>query len=235
MEGCQPIQTSEVLNRYAANPKPHTLIATRAHQRWLRGLLQICNVDALTTTLPVTNSSFRRHPYFKQHSFSVDEVQRLYQAADDDAYTRLVLQILFTTGLRVGGLSRIPLPTVEGDPVVITGTDGLLSGEARCCQEKGGVPFPVFLAPCVWSSIRRWWTTNPPSRPQQVYLLPSRRNIKRPVSTSKLKHLFRRLCRTAGVVGPHAHIHTTRHTIRPLSTRVACTGWLWLCASLDVG
>ena len=147
MEGCQPMQTSDVMNRYDANPKPRTLIAARAHHRWLRSLLQVCNID-VTKTIPTTTTSFNRHPYFKQHSFTADEVQRLYHAADD-TYTHLVLQILFTTGLRVGGLSRIPLPTTEGDPVVITETDDhcysdhLLAREGRC-------PLSCFFSPvCV--------------------------------------------------------------------------------------
>ena len=33
------------------------------------------------------------------------------------------------------------------------------------------------------------------------------------MSTSYLKKRFRRLCERAGVAGPHAHIHTTRHTV----------------------
>jgi integrase len=95
--------------------------------------------------------------------------------------------------------------------------------------EKGGQLVPVALAPCVRgrppfrkrgrlvpealsayyaeASVRRTHVVRSP------FLFPSRDDPTRPVSTSHLKRRFRRLCRGALVVGPHAHIHTTRHTV----------------------
>ena len=140
----------------------------------------------------------RLAPTLRLHAFSPDEVQRLHAAARGGVRDRLLLLLLFTTALRVGGLSRLPA----------------VSPRDTWCRtvEKGGQIHPVALAPCVRDALSAYLAAHPAS-PEAHYLLPSRRNADHPISTTQLKRWFRGLCARAGVVGPHAHIHTTRHTV----------------------
>ena len=68
------------------------------------------------------------------------------------------------------------------------------------------------LAPCVREALGAYRADHVPS-PGTRYLFRSRHHADQPVSTSHLKKRFRRLCQRASVEGPHAHIHTTRHTV----------------------
>ena len=135
-----------------------------------------------------------------------DEVRRLdAAAAPTGVIAELMLALLFTTAIRVGGLSRMPRVTA-GDAWCITPGPVRLRRADRP-EEKGGVRFPVAIAPCIRSILQRY------DAPPSVHLCPSPRQPSRPRSTSFFKRRFRALCDRAGIVGPHAHIHTTRHTV----------------------
>lgn len=195
----------ELMDRYRAThaTHPRTSTARRAHTRWLTCLLHDrCPEEPAfrTTELtpPIVQRSLPLDNRERRHAFSVAEVQALYAAALGSPFSLLLLRLLFTTGLRIGGVCRLPIPPLEAECVHTV--------------EKGGVVRSVHLAPCVWADIRTLWDERPP-RSNQRYLFPARYDVSRPVSTSHLKRTFRRLCDTAGVRGSHAHVHTTRHTV----------------------
>lgn len=199
----------ELLERYRAThaTPPRTSTARRAHARWLTCLLHDrCPEEPAfrpteLTPILVHHSLFPvvDHHRERRHAFTVAEVQALYTAASrSGAFPLLLLRLLFTTGLRIGGVCRIPVPP--------------LGAECVHTVEKGGLLRSVHLAPCVWVDVRNLWVEHPP-RPNQRYLIPARYDSSRPVSTSHLKRTFRRLCDAAHVRGSHAHVHTTRHTV----------------------
>lgn len=218
----RPWSMRTLLDRYKSlRIRCQTTLAVRAHAHWISILVRCpgwgmvaeddggtnnnnnsveCTLARLRPLLSPDAPPPTRHSVaatLRQHAFSPEEVRRLHEAAASDPLDRLLLLLLLTTALRVGGLSRIPALT-DTDRFAVT-------------EEKGGQRFPVYLAPCVREALRAWWAVCPP-RPGARYLFPARYDVERPVSTSYLKRRFRRLCGRAGVLGPHAHIHTTRHT-----------------------
>lgn len=228
------ISTAELLRWYAARGQlPHTWTAVRSHAHWMTCLLRsgvghtggtVVTPGELVAAMgrPLwngrTTAALRPSPVLRRHAFTVDEVRRLHAAAAAASpLDQVLLRLLFTTGLRVGGVSRLPLPAAASSSAtwhVVT-------------EEKGGVACPVSIAPGVQEALTRWWVRAtlflpakkkglmshcPPRRPEQQYMFPARCDVRRPVSTSRLKRRFARLCAAAGVHGPHAHIHTTRHT-----------------------
>lgn len=180
-----------------------TGVALGAHARWITLLLRcpgygdggVCTMADLRSCNPATHRR-RLAPTLRRHAFTVDEVTRLYAASTASVYDRLLLAVLFTTALRIGGVRRLPTPLSPTETWVVT-------------QEKGGQHFPVALAPCVHTLLHQLQQ----ARPGEAYILPSPRFKGRPASTSHLKKRFRRLCHLAGVTGTHAHVHSCRHTL----------------------
>lgn len=137
----------------------------------------------------------------KRRSFTVSEVRSLYAAAASDPLDDLLLTVLFTTGLRIGGVSRLPC---------------FAPGERYCeTVEKGGRVHAVPLAPAVHERALAWRPSTAPSGAEgRRYLFPARHHpAEGCVSTSFLRTRFKALCQRAGVHGPHAHPHSTRHTV----------------------
>lgn len=187
-------------HRHTRCRTPRTWTAWRAHARWLTCLLRDRCPRAREYRPHELGAPIAAHtkPLPARHAFNREEVCALHAAAARTGpFSELLLRLLFTTGLRVGGVSRLALPRHDGEETLVT-------------EEKGGVLRTVRLSPPVWDALRRWGST---PRPGQRYLFAARRDATRSVSTSHLKKHFRRLCQCAGVTGPHAHIHTTRHTV----------------------
>ena len=196
------------LYRQRVPDPPGTPTGRRAHARWLGSLLDPPSPRVTPADLHRPASlGWRPGPgpaspsVGRKHAFDVAEVERLHAAARAAGpESEVLLLLLFTTGLRVGGLSRLPLPRAADQDTLVT-------------EEKGGRRLPVVLAPCVWDALRRWWAVRPPRAPAQTFLFASRYDPGRPASTSHLSRCFGRLCAAARVTGRHAHIHTTRHTV----------------------
>lgn len=206
-----PWTLERLLERYRLlHIRCNTPVALRTHAHWIIVLLQCpgygtkpegellaAKVAHQLRLGPSTTTIIRSAKTLRRHTFTPEEVRRLYKVAVDDPFDHLMLLLLFTTALRVGGLSRLPHVTAVDSWCITT--------------EKAGVRFPVALAPCVRDAIAVYGRSS--KGDDSVYLFPSRYDPSKPISTSYLQRRFQRICTRAGVTGSHAHIHTTRHTV----------------------
>ena len=111
--------------------------------------------------------------------------------------------------LCVGGLCHIPWFCTPCTP----------NGHSIHCvtREKGGREQSILIAPCTQLAINEWIKNQGKHMPTpRRFLFPGRRcPTELPLSTSFIKKRFSAIATRASppVVGPHAHIHTTRHTV----------------------
>lgn len=142
----------------------------------------------------------------RRHRFSMTEVAQLFSACTTTKES-LVFALLFTTGMRLGGLVRIKIHNVACRQEELW--DIFSTGHT---VEKGRKRKQFTIQPVVKSYLLRWLTDERPSSLSK-YLFPSHIAEQGHVSRSSMQTLFARVATNAGVVGPHVHVHTTRHTV----------------------
>jgi integrase len=140
------------------------------------------------------------------HRFTADEIQRLNEACQS-TMEKLIFNILFTTGMRVGGLANIKVKNIA-----------ILKNGAWECKnigntiEKGNklrtFPISELVKPHLidWLKNHREITTSP-------YLFPSKKSCNRPMQTNVFQKIFKQLAEKANITGKNAHIHAIRHTV----------------------
>lgn len=145
----RPWTMAALLERYRSlRIRCRTLLSVRAHAHWITTLVRcpdwgdsasedsrgvVCTMARLRPLLAPDAPVPTRHNVaatLRRHAFSPDEVRRLHEAAATDPFDRLILLLLFTTALRVGGLSRIPALT-ETDHWCTTEAQGSVTMRAR--------------------------------------------------------------------------------------------------------
>jgi hypothetical protein len=150
------------------------------------------NVGMKTTTTPAK-------------SLDAEDVTKLYSSCVNHSEFVLLL-LLLTTGIRVGGAVRLRVDGLLDAETGVVKTEGVTT-------EKGGLKHRFFLCPVLqyWARLhinasKLRYKTAP------VYVFPSRYNTNEPCSVGHLQRTFRRLCQRAGVRGA-MNIHRTRHTL----------------------
>ncbi len=120
---------------------------------------------------------------------------------------KLMYTILFTTGMRVGGLANIKVKNVA------TLNDGTwTSKNIGNTIEKGNklrtFPISELVKPHLidWLKNYREITTSP-------YLFPSIKSCNRPMQTNVFQNIFKQIATRAKITGTNAHIHAIRHTV----------------------
>lgn len=147
------------------------------------------------------------------YAFRDDEVKRIVHAADSHL-ERLVILLLLTTGLRLGGLCRLQwkgsLPA--GCPRHATDVPTVLS-----TVEKGNRVRNITINNTCRMLIARWCVDG---RPQILigeaadrFVFPSSRLPNRCMSTRYAARVCNDVLTRANVHGPHAHPHSFRHTV----------------------
>lgn len=136
-------------------------------------------------------------------AFCPEEMHRLLDHAHSPR-ERLVLVLLMTTGLRLGGLCRLRT-TCRAD----WGRE--IPPDALSTVEKGNRPRTLVLINPVRILLARYFREERPPLSPFVFPAPTRPTDKSVHPTNMWKTL-RTVFRRAGVVGPHAHPHTFRHT-----------------------
>lgn len=145
-------------------------------------------------------------------AFSAREIRAILLACTSTV-ERLVVLLLLTTGLRIGGLSRLRLPKATTDE--IRGRD---VPRTLPTTEKNGVSRTVVLTSAVRILVARWlreggFGTSASASATTTYLFPSPCRPNAPVSTHHLWDVCRKVFRRARIAGPHVHPHTFRHTL----------------------
>ena len=144
------------------------------------------------------------HSHHHNQGFNVGEVSQIYSSTTNHTEFVLLL-LLLTTGIRVGGAVHIRVDGLCDDPEA---TPCTVRSEGYT-MEKGGVTHKFFICPVLRHWIQRHIEAHP-VRP--AYLFPSRYNPQQPCSVGHLQCIFRQICTRAGIEGPK-NIHRTRHTL----------------------
>lgn len=131
--------------------------------------------------------------------FTPAEVHSLY-AACQNCTEFVLLLLLFTTGIRIGGAVNLRVSGVQN-------ADGTIKSEGTT-TEKGAVQHRIFLCPV----LRHWLGRYIAAAAATEYIFPARYGKQGPCSVGHLQRTFGRLCQRAQIAGPH-NAHRTRHTL----------------------
>jgi integrase/recombinase XerD len=128
---------------------------------------------------------------------SEEEVSRLIESASN-SYHRVILMLLYGTGLRREELSRLKLTDIDSQRMVI-----------HVRQGKGNRDREVTLSPRLLEVLRAYWRWRKP----KIYLFPShqRKRKEQPISAKTVYHAVREAARRAGIkkrVTPHLLRHS---------------------------
>lgn len=143
----------------------------------------------------------------RQYSFTCTEVRSIVMAARSHL-ERLVVMLFLKTGLRLGGLSRLQLPSAANRP----GPEDSVP-EIFTTIEKNGRLRRVLLPPICRLLVCNWLYERGSSG--GPWLFPSNKegNGLRSMHKNTLWRVCRGVFQRAGLSGPHVHPHTFRHTV----------------------
>jgi integrase len=139
------------------------------------------------------------------HRISAEDPETLHKEAKKHARDELWFMLMLTTGLRVGGFSKILTRNVcdtKGGKYVVR-------SEGRT-KEKGNKFASFVLCPSVRELVNVWLVRWRPAD-TGPYLFPGARQGS-PISTDAIRTSFQRLCQRCGLEGPQFHPHALRHT-----------------------
>ena len=180
------------------------------------------------------------HERERVYAFSCAETMAILRAAQS-TLERLVVLVLLTTGLRIGGLSRLRIPpTIQGIRQTMRACDVPAEWSTleknRTTRIAHGTKKTTFVPCCVQLSamcrilVARWLSNRPAMFRSNGYLFPRMvsgggDNDGRCVSTRFLWCVCRTVFDRADVHGPHVHPHTFRHTVIQLLYLVGRMGF----------
>ena len=141
------------------------------------------------------------------HRLSNKELELLYEASKLNIRDELMVLLMATTGIRVGGLSNMMVHNV----CKTIGRDVVINENAKTL-EKGGKWFSFVLTPNTKLLLHKWITEHRKAHSQ--YLFPGRGD--NPITTNRIGKIIKEIGERAGVVGPHVHPHSLRHTFAHL-------------------
>lgn len=141
------------------------------------------------------------------HRLSNRELELIYDASKSNIRDELIVLVMATTGIRVGGLSNMTVANV----CKTIGKDIVVNETART-REKGNKMFSFVLTPNVRTLMHTWLTQHRKAHSQ--YVFPGRGD--NPLCTSRIGTIIKALGKKVGVEGPHVHPHAIRHTFAHL-------------------
>lgn len=141
------------------------------------------------------------------HRLSNKELDLLYEASKLNIRDELMILLMSTTGIRVGGLSNLMVNNV----CKAIGRDIVINENAKTL-EKGGKWFSFVLTPNTKLLLHKWIAEHRKAHSQ--YLFPGRGD--NPISTNRIGKIIKEIGERAGVTGPHVHPHALRHTFAHL-------------------
>jgi integrase len=136
-------------------------------------------------------------------TLSVKQQENIWKACQT-TLEKLVISLLFTTGLRVGGLCNIKINDIY-DSETKTIKDFGSTLEKRNKTRR----FPIF--DMVKKPLSLWLEEN--HMVNSIYLFPNARDLNKPRSTMSFQSLFKEIAKRAGYEGSEIHIHSARHSV----------------------
>jgi len=156
--------------------------------RWAANEYQIAN--------PMSGVKYPKKPEPKPKAIPMDSVQRLFAATGDDHIgirNRALLALLIDTGCRAGGLVGLRVEDVD------------IQQRRAIVLEKGGKTRAVIFTDYTGALIQQWLDVRLPA-PTLFYNF----ETLKPLTTSGLRGILKRLAKRAGVEGkfnPHSFRH----------------------------
>ena len=138
-----------------------------------------------------------------KHFLTVEQQENIWKSCET-TLEKLLIAILFTTGLRVGGICNI-----KRDDVYDKNTK--IIKEYGSTIEKGNKKrvFPIYFM--VKEPLEKWLEdTNIIETP---YLFYNTIDFTKPRSVSFFQNMFKDIAKRAGYTGTEVHIHSARHTV----------------------
>lgn len=155
------------------------------------------------TNLTCTSDTTKIAEDHDKHRIPVPDLEKIYRESVSNPRNHLIVLLLSTTGMRVGGLTNIKL-----EHVVKKTPDGLEILQSGRTLEKNRkwLTFPIsnIVQPVLWE-----WIENQRPQPSNPYLFPGRGG---PLTTNRVRTIIKDIAKKAGVDGPHIHPHSFRHS-----------------------
>jgi len=173
--------------------KPNTVAVRLAALRFLF-------VAVLKRRWTVAETPYPKRPDSLPTVLTQDEVARLIDAAATPVH-RIVLMLLYSTGLRRAELTRLQLSDVDSDRMVIHVRGG-----------KGRKDRDVMLSPKMLDELRQYWRGL--KRKPKTWLFPGGRwhsRTEQPMTDKVVWHACHEAAQRAGI-DKRVHPHTLRHS-----------------------
>lgn len=138
------------------------------------------------------------------HRLGIEELQSMYNEAKKNVRDELIFMILITTGMRIGGLSKIKIENIysQRDNQIIINKNGRTI-------EKGNKWFTFNINERVNELLYAYITEH--RKGISSYLFPGRgEDIG--LTTNRLSMIIKNIAKRANVIGPHVHPHSLRHS-----------------------
>ena len=205
-------QIIEIYNNYLSNKNQSKIY--KSNEQFLINLLFVKILKTFTENIEFEDSSFVNN-YEEdidndedgdKHRFTVKEIEAI-KANCITTFDNLFFYLLFTTGMRIGGLCNIKIKNIANNENNIW---KILEIGRTIEKGKKVRSFPIshLVTPYLikWLSEEKILTESP-------YLFPSKTIIDKPLSTNTFRIRFKEICKNANIIGEHAHIHSIRHTV----------------------
>ena len=139
------------------------------------------------------------------HRFTIRELEAIYEVSKSDLRNELIVFLFCTTGMRVGGLVNIRISnvkTIENGQIIINNTGRTI--------EKNKKWFTFAICSHLKKLLWEWIAIKRKYVAQNDYLFPSRNG--ECLTTGTVYTIIKKICKSAGIEGPHVHPHSFRHT-----------------------
>ena len=139
------------------------------------------------------------------HRFSAEQLDALHTEAQKSLRDELLFILMLTTGLRVGGATKILTRNVAEEKC-----GRYVIKSVGKTKEKGSKFVTFVIAPQLSQLLAAWLERGRPAD-DGLYLFPGRTRGSH-LSTETIRTNFVRMCHACGIEGPEAHPHSLRHT-----------------------
>ena len=207
------VQTIEDLARYFKRPPDQLEPAhIRQYQAYLfrdrklspntvnqrTGALRFFFITVLRKSWSIADTPYPKRNFRLPKVLSQQQVARLIESATTPFY-RLILMMLYATGLRRAELARLQVSDIDSEQMVIHVKGG-----------KGNKDREVMLSPKLLDELRLYWRSL--KRKPKTWLFPGNRwhTGEQPMTAKVVWHACREAALRAGL-GTEVHPHTLRH------------------------
>ena len=139
-----------------------------------------------------------------KHRISAEDLDKIYKQSKSTPRDHLLYLLMITTGLRVGGVSRILIRHIAEV------RDQRYNVRAEWRTKEKGNKWATFMLTSEVRDLVFQWLTQHRSASESPYLFPGLRGGC--ISTQAIRSNFRKICHACGLAGDAFHPHALRHS-----------------------